>query len=272
MRAANWPIPFNAIYRVSATIRLMKVREQVRRATRRLLARQGFELSRMNGQDNSLDALLIRLLREKHVTAVLDVGANRGHFVDYLRRQGYDGRVISFEPLSPEPFATLARRVEGNPQWDAVQVAISDAPGTATIHRSGNTDGLSSLLTQTDAMVKFMPGAAPTEELEVRVSTVDEQVRHRLMDVDRPFLKIDTQGNELSVLWGAEATLRRAAGVLVELSFVELYKGQALFGEIVDWLAARNFFLLAMAPVYRDHRTGQLLQVDALFGVLSIPQ
>jgi hypothetical protein len=48
-------------------------------------------------------------------------------------------------------------------------------------------------------------------------------------------------------------------GILVELSVVELNEGQALFGEIVDWLAARNFFLLAMAPAFNDSRTGQLL-------------
>jgi hypothetical protein len=43
---------------------------------------------------------------------------------------------------------------------------------------------------------------------------------------------------------------------------------RGLFGEILDWLAARNFFLLAMAPVYASRATGQLLQVDGLFGVL----
>jgi hypothetical protein len=138
------------------------------------------------------------------------------------------------------------------PRWAALQTA----------------EGTSSLLSTTDVMVEYLPSAAPTETLEVRVSTVDEQVRDRLRDSDRPFLEIDTQGTELSVLEGADATLPRAVGVLVELSFVELYEGQALFGEIVDWLAARNFLLLAMAPAFSDGRTGQLLQVDGLFGVL----
>lgn len=249
----------------------MNVRDELRRAARRLLARRGLELRRMSGQDRGLDDALIRLLREKGATVVLDVGANRGAFVDRLRGQGYEGRVISFEPL-PEPFATLARRVEGNSQWDAVQVAISDAPGTATMGRSGDADVMSSLLSTTDVMVETLPAAAPTEELEVRVSTVDEQVRDRLRKTDRPFIKIDTQGSELSVLRGAEAALPRAVGILVELSLVELYEGQALFGEIVDWLAARDFFLLAIAPAFRDRRTGQLLQVDGLFGVLPTPR
>ncbi len=249
----------------------MNLRDELRRTARRVLASQGFELRRMNRRGaRGLDDLLIRLLREKTATVVLDVGANRGRFFDYLRGQGYEGRVISFEPLS-EPFATLARRAEGNPRWDAVQVAISDAPGAATMHRSGKADVMSSLLTTTDVMLSAMPAAAATEDLEVRVSTVDEQVRQWVRDTDRPFLKVDTQGSELSVLQGAEATLARAAGVLVELSFVELYAGQALFGEIVDWLAARDHFLLALDPAYRDRTTGQLMQVDALFGMLPIP-
>jgi FkbM family methyltransferase len=248
-------------------MRPMKLPDEVRRTARSLLARQGFELRRIRGKDRSLDALLMRLLREQHASVVLDVGANRGGFVDYLRGQGYEGSVISFEPM-PQPFATLAERVAGNPRWDAVQVAISDAPGTAMMGRSGEAPGTSSLLSTTDLMVETLPAAAPTEELEVRVSTIDEQVHDRLRETDRPFIKIDTQGTELSVLRGADATLSRAVGVLAELSFVELYEGQALFGEIVDWLAARNFFLLAMATAFRDRRTGQLLQVDGLFGLL----
>jgi hypothetical protein len=150
-------------------------------------------------------------------------------------------------------------------------VAIGAAPGTATMGRSADADVMSSLLSTTDVMLETLPSAASTEELEVRVSTVDEQVHDRLRETDRPFLKIDTQGTELSVLRGAEATLPHAVGVLVELSFVELYEGQALFAEIVDWLAARNFLLLAMAPAFSDRRTGQLLQVDGLFGVLPTP-
>ena len=103
------------------------------------------------------------------------------------------------EPL-PEPFETLAQRVEGNPRWDAVQAAISDARGTATMRGSGNADVASSQLTTADATVEFLPAAAPGEELEVCVSTVDEQARARLAETGRPFLEIDAQGGELLVL------------------------------------------------------------------------
>jgi FkbM family methyltransferase len=247
----------------------LRVREETRRSVRRLLVPLGFELRRINNRDLTLDALMLRLLREKDVTVVLDVGASHGGFVDHLRGQGYEGRVISFEPL-PGPYSTLARRAESHPRWEAVQTAMSDAPGVARMRRSGTADTTSSLLPTTDAMIGFLPTATPGEEVDVAVSTVDEQIRDRLSASERVFLKVDAQGNELSVLTGAEAALGRAAGVLVELSFVELYEGQALFSEIVDWLLARNLLLLAMTPAFHDANTGRLLQVDALFGVLPV--
>jgi FkbM family methyltransferase len=156
----------------------MSARALARRTARRLLSSQGFELRRMDTADFGLDACLTRLLRETRTSVVLDVGANHGGFVDYVRGQGYEGRVLSFEPL-PEPFATLTRRIEGDSRWEAIRVAISDAPGTATMRRSGKADVTSSLLATTDAMVGFLPAATPGEEVEVAVSTVDEQVEPR---------------------------------------------------------------------------------------------
>ena len=248
----------------------MKLRNRVWRVAQPLLESRGFELRRtqMNRDDWDLYPLLIRLMREHQATVVLDVGANRGGFVDRLRGSGYTGRVISFEPL-PEPFGMLARRVAGDPRWEAAEIALSDTPGHAPMRRSGSGDVTSSLLPTAAAMVHALPAAAPGECVEVTVSTVDAEANGRLSESERLFLKIDTQGNELAVLEGAQDALARTVGVLAELSLIELYDGQALFAEVIDWLAERGFLLLAMAPAFHDPRTGQLLQVDALFGQLS---
>lgn len=99
----------------------------------------------------------------------------------------------------------------------------------------------------------------------MNVSTLDDEAPKWLSSSDRPFIKIDTQGSELGILRGSETTLAHATGVLVEVSFVALYEGQALFTEIVAWLAERGFVLRALAPAFHDPQTGALLQVDALF-------
>ncbi|MBI4625076.1 MAG: FkbM family methyltransferase [Verrucomicrobia bacterium] len=55
------------------------------------------------------------------------------------------------------------------------------------------------------------------------------------------FLKLDTQGAELLVLAGAQATLQNALVVQTEVEFVPLYKRQPLFADIDSYLRARGF-------------------------------
>ena len=56
-----------------------------------------------------------------------------------------------------------------------------------------------------------------------------------------------------------------------ELSLVELYGGQALMGELVQWLGGMGFALWGLRPGLADGVRGQLLQVDGLF-VRDAPQ
>lgn len=69
----------------------------------------------------------------------------------------------------------------------------------------------------------------------------------RLDDVaeaeDTDYLKIDVQGAELDVLNGGPRTLDAAVVVHIEVDFVPLYAGQALFGD-VDVELRRHGFLL----------------------------
>jgi hypothetical protein len=77
-------------------------------------------------------------------------------------------------------------------------------------------------------------------------------------------LKIDVQGYELEVLRGGEETLRSVDEVFVECSFVELYTGQALAGELIAYLCSKGFRLTGIFGVKRD-LAGRCLQADALF-------
>ena len=73
----------------------------------------------------------------------------------------------------------------------------------------------------------------------------------------------DVQGFELQVLRGAVELLPAFDDVFAELSFRELYVGQALAGEVWAWLAQRGFVAVAMGrPAVHEHR---VVQVDALF-------
>ena len=71
--------------------------------------------------------------------------------------------------------------------------------------------------------------------------------REELSDI--ALLKIDVQGYELEVLKGCESLLDLFDAVYVECSFVELYEGQALAYEVIDWMHERSFCLAGMGSM-----------------------
>ena len=87
------------------------------------------------------------------------------------------------------------------------------------------------------------------------------------------FLKLDTQGSELEILQGASRAVMHASLIEVEAEFIEMYEGQPLFKDILEFMTANGFELLYLNRVF-GHRTqfftggsrGQLVFGDALFG------
>lgn len=104
------------------------------------------------------------------------------------------------------------------------------------------------------------------------VSTVKMQ-HSRLDDIALPgadFIKIDTQGSELSILKGASDTLKSVLGLEIEVEFLPLYKDQPLFGEICVFLKDHGFEFIDFVNLCRWQRTihngvGQCIFGDALF-------
>src|ERR1700683_2208237 len=66
---------------------------------KRAIRTAGFDLRRYVAPPPEY-AGLIAMMRANGVNLVFDVGANIGQFALSLRDAGYDGRIVSFEPLS----------------------------------------------------------------------------------------------------------------------------------------------------------------------------
>lgn len=192
---------------------------------------------------------------------VLDVGANEGLYGVGLRTAGFRGEIHSFEPL-PDAFRLLAERAAADPAWRTVEAACGETAGTLAIHRSKNSVS-SSLLPMNPKHSSAAPESAYVgEAIQCAVITLDEYVSEHV-DRSAPLhVKLDVQGFEDRVLRGAEATLPRIASIETEISFTDLYDGQAKWLDLIGGLQA-DFELIDIRPGFRDQQS-RLLQADVL--------
>ncbi len=79
---------------------------------------------------------------------------------------------------------------------------------------------------------------------QVDVRTLDSFLSEPLYLKPFDFIHIDVQGNELAVFRGGEECLGLCAAVWCEVSNLELYKGQPLKREVVDYMVGRGFYIL----------------------------
>ena len=141
--------------------------------------------------DWSRETYLPRLFEAFSINCVLDVGARIGDYGLLLRRAGYSGRIMSFEPVA-ESFGTLHRRCEHDPQWTAYPYALGSSDGTATINVMRET--VFSSMLEPSALGEFGNVVERQETVEVRrLDSVFSEVTRGLGN-PCAYLKMDTQG------------------------------------------------------------------------------
>ena len=236
----------------------LSARNQARGLARDAFRQFGLDVRRADRADPGL----MDFLRSRDVDVVLDVGANEGQFGQKLRRLGYAGRIVSFEPLLAM-FARLKGHADADGRWDCHHCALGGADGEAAINVSEDT-AFSSILPQSPQARVFDNRAAVSRTEVVTVRRLDGL--GEAVGGSRVFLKIDTQGFEREVLAGATSVLPRVAGLQLELPVVHLYEGAWSMAEALARLAELGFVLAQVAPVnHRRNDPVSLLEIDGVF-------
>ncbi len=185
---------------------------------------------------------------------MLDVGANRGQYRQFLReRVGYRGLILSFEPLA-QNVEWLRRQAKSDPRWIVCGVALGSRDTRMEINVM-KVDLLSSFLEPHPAMVEMFREhnvISRKESVEVRRldSVIDELMAGRTLR--NLYLKLDTQGFDLEVIRGSSSTLSRVCALQSEISMQPLYANAPSHREALDALAAHSFAVTGMFPVVRD--------------------
>jgi FkbM family methyltransferase len=241
----------------------MSLRTTLDRQAQKWLRKRGFVVAPPLATELSPGARRARLFAAYGIEHVFDVGANAGQYARELRALGYAGHVRSFEPLSAA-YAQLAAAAATDPLWEVVQVALGERDGQAELHVAGNSFS-SSLREMLPLHREHAPESAYVGSEVVPVRRLDALVAEHGWPTARAVLKVDVQGYERQVLEGAGALLERIETVQLELSLVPLYSGEPLFAEMLAWMAAKGFALVALEPGFSEPRSGRLLQVDGIF-------
>lgn len=171
---------------------------------------------------------------------VVDVGCRWG-FADQWDSLGDSVRLYGFDPDAAE-CARLAPKYAGRPVT-LVPLALADSPGKRTLYLT--SEPACSSLYPPDQSLIHLPGMVCHRQVgttEVECTTLDlwaETAGVKAID----FLKLDTQGSELDILFGSERMLKSVRALEIEVEFNPMYTGQPLFGDVDAFMRTRGFVL-----------------------------
>lgn len=226
------------------------------------LLNMGLEVSRYDARYDP-KVVLNAFFRKNKINVVLDVGANAGQYGRQLRKNGFDGKIISFEPLS-SAYRKLSETSSSDSTWLIRNCALGEKQEHLEINIAGNSWS-SSLLNMLPSHQQEAPESVYVAKESVKVEMLDDLYAEYINEQDHPFLKIDTQGYTLQVLAGARNSIPKIQGAMVEMSFVPLYENEPLVGDIISIMYGYGFTLVYIEPEFVNNETGQQLQANGYF-------
>jgi FkbM family methyltransferase len=236
----------------------------VKASVQRLVRRLGWEVRPITSA-NIEQQVVKDILKFTGVKLVLDVGANSGQWGDLVFETGFDGKLISFEAIPSVHTTLVARAKRRGRSWEVAPcAALGSERGHVEFNISANTLS-SSVLSMRREHEEAAPQSVYVDKQMVAVERLDELASRLLPPEGHLMIKIDTQGYELHVLKGASGLLHRVVAMQLELSLVTLYEGAPTFSEMVSYMQSIGFEIFNIVPVFKDNRTGRVLQVDGYF-------
>jgi FkbM family methyltransferase len=170
-------------------------------------------------------------------------------FVEIGSRDGHDAHhVCQYWNLNPANCYIIeahpvcyANIIQAYPQYNTINVAASDVTGTVEFNagivgQEANV-GISSVLTRTlnDTFI--------SEKVKVNAVRMDELMR-TLTVHGFDLAKIDVEGFAMQVLKGFGDKLRRFKALQLELEIQEVWEGQSLHQDVVEYLKGFGFRVL----------------------------
>jgi FkbM family methyltransferase len=210
------------------------------------------------------ETVFLDLCKENDVGIILDVGANAGQFGLKVRKQNYDGLIISYEPqLGCRD--VLTERARDDKNWIVLPNMGAGATHSLLALNITENSYSSSFFPTHDNHLRAEPRTRAVRKEVVPVFPLSASLpRDVAMRVGA--MKIDTQGYEFEVLKGLGDAFPCLSVIEVELSAVECYVGAPSMGEVDSYIQqVLGFKRVLLEPTYYDNTTGELQQYDGVY-------
>jgi FkbM family methyltransferase len=209
------------------------------------------------------DEQLAWSLRALQVNCVLDVGANIGQFGDLLRKAGYRGRIVSYEPL-PQFAEELEKKSADDPDWMVRRCALGDEDTETEINVTRGT--LSSLRDSSEFGRSWSAKLGQVHKETISLRRLDGLLDDAVAGLDAPrvFLKLDTQGFDLQAFRGAGERIGEILGLQSEVACVPIYDGMPRLPEQIVEYEQAGFEIVGMFPVSRHRKTLRVIEFDVV--------
>jgi FkbM family methyltransferase len=239
----------------------MKVRLQ--QLGQRAFRSFGYHLGKFPPRD-SLDYLLQQLLNRFEINCVIDVGAHDGEYAHSLREIGYTGRICSFEPVKAT-FERLRSSFEGDANWRGFNMALGAKDGELSMNLHADSQFNSFLPVSSYGNERFSQYLGTAKEV-VPIRRLDDLFADCVSGLPNPsvYLKIDTQGYDMEVIEGAQASMSQVKGLQSELSVKPVYEGSPSFTTALTRLTGLGFEPAGMFSINRDSNGLSVVEFDCV--------
>lgn len=222
------------------------------------------DLNKNNWLGPFLPGHLKAVFEKLKINCVIDVGANVGAYGAMLRRTGYEGRIISLEPVA-DVYDRLVRKAAHDKSWHTLQVACGSRNEAAAINVF-DVSLHNSLLPPSENMSANIESTYVERTENVTVKRLDSMFEEFVAGLAEPrvFLKIDTQGFDLEVVKGAGVCMQRISAMQSEVSVIPLYEGVPDYIEALSVYRKLGFEPTGFFPILNSPTSHHLVEFDAV--------
>ena len=213
---------------------------------------------------------ILRAIQYHNINFVFDVGANKGQYARELFSMGYNGKIISFEPVRKSYDLLFLERIKNkysDCDWeihsrcaigekeDKLKINVSDYDETSSFLQQSSTRDIGR-----DYGKYIGKEVVPVHSFDNIFKKYEESFPGK-----NYFLKLDVEGYEWNIFKGMKTSWKGLKGIQVESAFVPLWDDAKLYQDIIKLVESKGFKLFAVHSITNNEKTGQTLAFDLIF-------